>query len=360
MWSLLAEALVFSAKKGAYMSPSVTGQFELGNFALQSNAILENAFIGFRSYGSLNNARDNVIVFPTWYTGTNDQVDPYVGVGKALDPEKYFIVVPDMFTNGFSSSPSNTPDPHHALDFPLVTPFDNVVAQRRLLEEHFGITAVELMVGFSMSGQQAYHWAALHSDLVRRACSICGSARTSPHNWAMLHAYKAAMETSFEWREKNCQQWDPKVMSVISSIGATMAMSQDWYREGLHLTDEVKDVVDVIGNIKNLFQSWVPANLYAQTLTWMSADVSKNSIFNSDLESALRAIDIPFLMLPCETDMYFRVEDNESELPFIPLGKLNIIHSKSGHMAGLPGFSLEDDAFINGQLTDFLQIPCSN
>ena len=103
------------------MSSSITGRFELGNFALQSNTILEKAFIGFRTYGSLNAARDNVIVFPTWYTGTNDQVEPYVGVGKALDPEKFFIVVPDMFTNGSSSSPSNTPDPHHALKFPLVT-----------------------------------------------------------------------------------------------------------------------------------------------------------------------------------------------------------------------------------------------
>jgi homoserine O-acetyltransferase len=114
----------------------------------------------------------------------------------------------------------------------------------------------------------------------------------------------------------------------------------------------------VIENIKNLFQPWVPANLYAQTLTWMSADVSKNPNFNGDLESALKAIDIPFLMLPCETDMYFRVADNEAELPFIPLGQLNMIRSKSGHMAGLPGFSPEDDAFIDRQLIDFLQVPC--
>ena len=139
-----------------------------------------------------------------------------------------------------------------------------------------------------------------------------------------------------------------------------MAMSQDWYREGLHLSDEVKGVVDVIGNIKNLFQPWVPANLYAQTLTWMSADVSNNSTFNGDLESALRAINIPFLMMPCETDLYFRVQDNEAELPFIAEGQLNVIRSKSGHMAGLPGFSPEDDAFINRQLIDFLHVSDRN
>jgi homoserine O-acetyltransferase len=174
----------------------------------------------------------------------------------------------------------------------------------------------------------------------------------------MLHAYKSAMETSENWLEKNCGAWDPKVLTVFASIGATMAMSQDWYRHGLHLNDDVKGVSGVIDNIKGLFQPWVPADIYAQTLTWMSADVSANPMFNGNLESALGAINIPFLMLPCETDLYFRVEDNEAELPFISNGKIEVIKSKSGHMAGLPGFSPEDDAFINSQLIEFLQSPC--
>ena len=340
------------------MSESVTGRYELGDFKLQSDSILKDAFIGFRSYGSLNQLRDNVIVFPTWYTGLNNQVEPYIGPGKALDPNKYFIVIPDMFTNGSSTSPSNAQDIHKGLNFPLVTPFDNVRAQRRLLEENFGITSVELMVGFSMSGQQAYHWAALHSDLLKRACSICGTSKTSPHNWAMLHAYKAAMETSQDWQAKSCDDWDPKVLNVFASIGATMAMSQDWYRDGLHITEGVTGVSDVIENIKGLFRPWIPANIYAQTLTWMSADVSNNSTFNGSMESALRAIEIPFLMLPCETDLYFRVEDNKGELPLISNGHLNVIKSRSGHMAGLPGFSSEDDEFITSQLIEFLRTPC--
>ncbi len=340
------------------MAESSVGRYELGDFRLQSEITLGDAFLGFRTYGSLNQSRDNVIVFPTWYTGLNDQIAPYIGPGKALDPEKYFIVIPDMFTNGSSSSPSNSAEPHQGLNFPLVTAFDNVQAQRQLLEEHFGITSVEMMVGFSMSGQQAYHWAALHSDIVKRACSICGTAKTSPHNWAMLHAYKSAMETSESWKERNCGAWDPKVLTVFASIGATMAMSQDWYRHGLHLNENVKGVSDVIENIKGLFQSWVPADIYAQTLTWMSADVSANAVFNGSLESALGAINIPFLMLPCETDLYFRVEDNEAELPFISQGRVKVIKSKSGHMAGLPGFNSEDDAFIDSQLIEFLQSPC--
>ena len=331
------------------------GVYKLGDFTLQSDVILSDAFIAYATYGRLNSARDNVVVFPTWYTGTHDGVAPYIGPGNALDPDKYFIVVPDMFTNGYSISPSNSAEPQSGLKFPLVTPYDNVFAQRRLLEEHFEVSSVKLMAGFSMSGQQAYHWAALHSDLVERACSICGTAKTSPHNWAMLHAYKSAMEASADWHGAGSLVWQPEILTLIASIGATMAMSQDWYREGLHLSEEVNNVTDVINNLSGLFEAWVPADLYAQTLTWMSADVSDNTTYNGDLAGALSAIEIPLLMLPCETDLYFRVEDNEEELALIPSATMKVIRSKSGHMAGMPGFNSEDDAFIDRTLKDFLR-----
>ena len=48
------------------MAESNVGRYELGDFRLQSEIVLEDAFLGFRTYGSLNKSRDNVIVFPTW------------------------------------------------------------------------------------------------------------------------------------------------------------------------------------------------------------------------------------------------------------------------------------------------------
>ena len=115
-----------------------------------------------------------------------------------------------------------------------------------------------------------------------------------------------------------------------------------------------QDVTDVINNVSSLFEPWVPANLYAQTLTWMSADVSDNDTYKGNLVTALGSIEIPFLMLPCESDMYFRVEDNEEELALMPSATMRVIRSKSGHMAGLPGFNSQDDAFIDRSLKDFL------
>ena len=84
------------------------GVFELGNFRLQSGEVLANAQLSYETHGSLNADKTNVILYPTWYSGRHDDNRGAIGSGKAMDPDKYFIVVPDMFCNGLSSSPSNT------------------------------------------------------------------------------------------------------------------------------------------------------------------------------------------------------------------------------------------------------------
>src|SRR3546814_9954982 len=99
-----------------------------------------------------------------------------------LDPERLFVVIPNMFGNGLSSSPSKTPFPYVRGRYPNVTTYDNVMAQRRLLTEVFGIDRLALVYGWSMGGQQAWHWGALFPDKVERIAAVCTSARPAPHN----------------------------------------------------------------------------------------------------------------------------------------------------------------------------------
>jgi len=335
------------------MIPS-EGRFELGDFKLQSGSVLPDAFLGYSTHGSLNEARDNVIVYPTWYTSRHQNAEPYIGSGKSLDPERYFIVVPDMFTNGLSTSPSNCAPPLNGINFPLVTPYDNVFAQHRLLTEAFAVTGVELAMGFSMSGQQAYHWGALFPDFVKRICSICGSAKTAPHNWLHLNTYKTAMECADGWDNGNCETWPPKLLAVIASIAATMAWSQDWYREGRYREAGADSLDDFLLAAEGFFATWVPADLYAQTRTWMTADVSANPRFNGDLDAALASITARALIMPCDTDMYFRVADNEAEAAKMPNAELKVIQSSWGHMAGMPGANPSDDDFVHAALKELL------
>ena len=157
--------------------------FELDAVSLQAGLTLRQAKLAYKTYGQLNATRDNVIVMPTFYGGQHAENEALMAAWPSLDPQQYFIIVPNMFGNGLSSSPSNTPPPFDRAVFPNITLYDNVLCQHRLVTEHLGITRVKLVVGFSMGAQQAFQWAALYPDMVQAIAPICGSARTSPHNY---------------------------------------------------------------------------------------------------------------------------------------------------------------------------------
>src|SRR5437879_8102393 len=97
-----------------------------------------------------------------------------LGPGMAFDPSRYFIIIPNMFGNGLSSSPSNTPPPYDRARFPQVTLYDNVMCQHRLVTAKFGIGRLALATGFSMGAQQTFHSGALFPDMLEPILPWCG------------------------------------------------------------------------------------------------------------------------------------------------------------------------------------------
>lgn len=140
--------------------------FPLGDVVLQSGMTLRNAFLAYKTYGTLNAAKDNVIVYPTWFSGQHYENEWLIGPEKALNPEKYFIIIPNMLGNGLSSSPSNTAAPSNAARFPHITAYDNVKQQHRLVTEKFHIDKIALVIGWSMGANQTYHWAVMFPAMV--------------------------------------------------------------------------------------------------------------------------------------------------------------------------------------------------
>ncbi|TYL24967.1 alpha/beta fold hydrolase, partial [Streptococcus pyogenes] len=152
-----------------------------------------------KTFGKLNAKKDNVIVFPTWYSGQHVDNEWLIGKGMTLDPAKYFIIIPNMFGNGLSSSPSNTPEPYNKSRFPQVTAYDNVRAQHQLVTEKFGVKKLKLVVGWSMGALQTFHWGAMYPDMVERIAPFCGSAKCSRHNFVFLEGVKAALTADSAW-----------------------------------------------------------------------------------------------------------------------------------------------------------------
>ena len=120
-------------------------EYELGDIDLVSGKILKSAVLIAKSWGQLSAARDNVIVLPTYYTGTHDSYAPLVGPGNVFDTKRYFVLSPNLFGNGLSTSPSNAVDSISGAHFPTVDVYDNVLCQHRLLIEKFGITDIQLV-----------------------------------------------------------------------------------------------------------------------------------------------------------------------------------------------------------------------
>lgn len=328
--------------------------YELGDVALQSGATLRSARLAYKTYGRVNTARDNVVVMPTFYGGHHTDLEVMMADGRALSPGRYFIVVPNMFGNGLSSSPSNSSPPQHRAAFPRVTLYDNVVCQHRLVREHLGITRVRLVVGFSMGAQQAFHWGALFPDMVDAIVPICGTAKTSPHNFVFLDGVKAALCADAAFKDGWYETPPETGIRAFGRVYAGWVYSQDFYREGEHLKLGLETVEDVMRASEARYLQRDANDLLAMLWTWQHADISENSRFKGDLRAALNAIEARAIVMPAATDLYFRVRDNELEVAQMRRAELRPIPTIWGHAAGR-GLNPVDNAFIDQGLRDALQ-----
>src|SRR5690349_6806098 len=145
--------VAFSAE--ANLEP-VEPELVIRDFKTESGVVLPEAHVMYGTYGQLNEAHDNVVLLPSHYMAEMHGYEWLVGPGKALDPSKLFLVTSELFGNGRSSSPSNTPEPFHGPRFPVMTIRDNIEAVHRLLTQELKVNHIKAVVGFSMGAQQAF------------------------------------------------------------------------------------------------------------------------------------------------------------------------------------------------------------
>jgi homoserine O-acetyltransferase len=332
--------------------PVRDGVFELGDLPVERGGVIRDARLVWQAHGTLNAARDNVIIYPCSYTADHNELAWLIGPDGVLDPGRWFIVIPDMFSNGLSSGAADT------ADYPaVVTMADNVRAQHRLLTKEFGVTRVAASYGFSMGAGQSYHWAALYPDLVERSIVVCGSARTAAHNKVFLSGLLRTLEAAPEYLGDGRFSAEPvAALRAFSHIYAAWGLSQDFYREKLYETVYHAPSLEAFIQTDwvDSFAGHQAANVYAQALTWQEADISANELYGGDLAQALGAIQARVLLMPGSTDLYFRVADNEAELPYLKHGELAVIESIWGHRAGSPGDIPADLAFLKAKVRSWL------
>ncbi len=357
-----------------------TAIYHAGNIALQSGRTFPAMQISYKTYGTLNPDKSNVIVYPTSYSAQHFDTEWLVRAGGALDPEKYFIIIPNLFGNGLSSSPSNTPWPLTGDRYPNVTYHDAVRVQQRLLAEVFGISKVRLVYGWSMGAMQAYHWAVAFPDLVERIAVVCGAARCAPHNAVFLESVRAALTADAAYQDGVFTARPVRGQRAMGRLYAGWAMSQEFYREEVWRTIGYTSLEDFLVRFWEAnFSRRDPADLLAQLWTWQHGDISADGNlngtnvsaanvegagadgaasnggqFNDDLPRALASIRAKVLLMPGDHDLYFRVEDNRRELQYLKHATLKPIPSIWGHRAGNPSQCAADAAFIETAVRELL------
>lgn len=335
----------------------------LPNFELQCGVTLAQAKLVYQTYGELNADRSNVILYPTSYGAQHTDIDWLIRPDGILDPTKWFIIIPNMFGNGLSTSPSNHPADGFADRGFWFTHVDNVRAQAQLLTQIFGIDRLAMVYGWSMGAQQAYHWgvifpvggASKHEIRVERIVALCGTARTTDHNRIFLESLRSALTADRTWTGQGFDGIPEQGFRTFARIYASWAASQAFYREKLYLQLGYESLDDYLWRGWEMgYRKRDPQNLVAMLDTWLCCDISDNPAYSGDFDRALASIRANTLVMPSQTDLYFTPEDCAAEASKIPNARYLPIPSIWGHRAGNPYQNPEDAAFIRTAVKELL------
>ena len=311
--------------------------YEAGDLPLTSGETLHSARLRYHRIGELNAPKDNLIMLPTYYGGAAAGNHPWVGGNSPLDPDRYCIVIPALLGAGESSSPSNTAGAQRGPGFPAVSLNDNVMLQKRLVEDIFGDARIALVMGWSMGGMQALQWGCLFPTQVRAVLATCCTARCYPHNRVFLEGVKAALTCDHAFENGRYRSPPERGLRAFGRVYAGWAYSQAFFRHELWREQG-------FGSIEELLRFWEQdhlgqdANDLLTVLnTWQNGDISDNPVFGMDFDAALSAIVMPTRMMPCTTDLYFTEEDASEDGRRMPGATVESLESDWGHVAGGAG-----------------------
>ncbi len=333
-------------------------QISIGRLDLEEGGSIPDCHLAVATFGELNAARDNAILVTTWFSGTHQVFrDVYIGPDHALDPEKYFIVAINQIGNGLSTAPHNAEGSNAEIamsNFPKVRIGDDVVAQERLLREHFGIEKLALVLGGSMGAQQTYEWAVRFPDKVERAAPIAGTARNTPHDFLYVEALREQIWSDPGWNggEYKSNAEVEAGLKRHAHVWAVMGFSTEFWKQEVWRALEFESKEAFLdGFLEPYFTVMDPNDLLTMMWKWQRGDVTRHT--GGDLAAALGRITAKTFVIPIDEDMFFPPRDCKAEQALIPNSELRVVEDVLGHL-GLFGVAPTYMPQIDRHLADLL------
>ncbi len=206
---LLALA-VLAAPAFAQLPPLQTAP--IGDLKLESGETIRNCRVAYRTFGALNAEKSNAVLFPTWFSGSTEDLAGNIGAGGLVDPGRYYVIAVEALGNGLSSSPSNSQE-QPRMKFPKFTIRDMVNAEHRLVSDTLGIRHLHAVMGISMGGMQTFQWAVAYPDFMTKAVPIVGSPRLAAADVLLWTAEEHAITEDGEWNNGDYQR-EPDLKAV--------------------------------------------------------------------------------------------------------------------------------------------------
>jgi homoserine O-acetyltransferase len=316
------------------------------SFRLELGGELKQLNIAYHTYGTLNEAKDNVVWVFHALTANSNAIDWWAGViggeQAIIDPKKHFIVCANVLGSFYgTTNPRSTilgSKEVYGMDFPRYTTRD-VVKAHTLLQQHLGIEKIMLAIGGSFGGHQTLEYAIGYPSVIQKMILLVTSARETPWSIAIHEAQRMAIETDSSWQQKD-QEAGAQGLQTARAIGLISYRTIDAYIQ------TQKDTVDKIDDFKassyvryqgkKLKNRFHAHNYWYLTKCLDSHNVGRD---RGGCEKALASIQIPTTIIGIDTDMLIPTSEQQYLAAHIPTANYYEITSKFGH----DGFLIEKD-----------------
>jgi homoserine O-acetyltransferase len=189
IWVLVVGTAVLAVRTAAAQD-GVQRFANLGRCMLDSGKTIEHCRVGYRTVGSLNAAHDNAVLMPTWLNGRTEDLLELVGSKpsdkRLIDTSRFYAVLLDAFSDGVSSSPSNS-DVQKGVRFPAITVHDMVRAEYRVATEVLHLKHAHAVIGLSMGGEQTFEWSVDHTEFFDSAAAVIATPQLTSYD-LLTHA----------------------------------------------------------------------------------------------------------------------------------------------------------------------------
>jgi homoserine O-acetyltransferase len=327
--------------------------FNEGDLRLESGEVIRDFAISYVTHGTLNAKKSNAILMVTAISGNHHRLDFMIGPGKALDPEKYFIICTDAIGNGLTTSPSNS-KAQPRMAFPKFLIRDMVESQYRLLKEKLGIDHVLAVVGPSMGGMQTLQWGVSHADFMDALVAIVPLAKTPAWSVAVMEASRKAIMEDPAWKDGNYDAPPEKGLRLFRDIVALLAArSPDMYAAQFKSGPEVLPWMEAQESA--LWKAFDADDWIYQSWAYDRHDLGTTPGFDGDTAKALASIKAKTLILTGTKDLLNPEFEPREAAKNIHDVKLMTISpgTVTGH-ASAGGFFPADVEFLNREVGVFL------